>query len=56
MLKIVETKDKSEEAVMPARLDELARVGARKMLKKALEREVAQYIGCFRNQVLVATA
>jgi len=44
VLKIVESKDKSEAAVVPPTLDELAREGARRMLSKALEKEVAQYI------------
>ncbi len=44
MLKIAENEDRSETGVVPPTLDDLAREGARKMLKKALEREVAQYV------------
>jgi putative transposase len=50
MLKIVDSKVGSEAAV-PGSLDELAREGARRMLKKALEAEVAQYVEEYRDEV-----
>jgi putative transposase len=51
MLKIVDSKVRSEAAMMPGSLDELAREGARRMLKKALEAEVAQYVDEHRDEV-----
>ncbi|HEX9639696.1 MAG TPA: IS256 family transposase [Candidatus Krumholzibacteria bacterium] len=44
MLKIVENNVAKEEALGIPTLDELAREGARRMLVKALEMEVAQYV------------
>lgn len=50
MLKIVENEVAKEEAVGLLTLDELAREGARRMLVKALEMEVAQYLDAHADE------
>jgi len=44
MLRVVETRAAKEDLSEASTLDELAREGARRMLKQALEVEVAQYL------------
>ena len=50
MLKIVDNEGTKEEAMCSPTLDELAREGARRMLMKALEVEVAQYIDAHQHE------
>ena len=50
MLKIVDNQGTKEGAVVPPTLDELAREGARRMLMKALQVEVAQYVDEHRDE------
>lgn len=49
MLKVVDNTAGSEEEVGPQTLDEIALAGARQMLKKALEEEVASYVERYKD-------
>jgi len=50
MLKVIERKGSREEGYEGFTLDELAREGARRMLVKALEAEVAQYLAAHTDE------